>query len=92
MPFKSLSPWIMVDHCATRVVKGGNPLILTDRVCFIEKTPRVRVNCYGYCLDGGRGLDEDIWLYGPKGDGQLCGLDEKSRAWCDSMLVLLGWE
>ncbi len=44
MKFKQLSDWIMVEHCATRVIKGGDPMNIEHRVAFIEKTPRVRIS------------------------------------------------
>jgi hypothetical protein len=44
MNFKRLSDWIMVEHCATRIVRGGNVDNIDDRVAFIEKTPRVKLN------------------------------------------------
>ncbi|GAA4880177.1 hypothetical protein GCM10023310_70450 [Paenibacillus vulneris] len=97
MEFKQLSDWIIVDgHCATRVKIGGNPDNVEERVAFIEKTPRVRINKNKYCVErkneiGCSMLDNDAWLYGEKGSTEY-GRDKSSRKWCDDMLALLGWE
>lgn len=44
MEFKNLSDWIMIGDCATRIIKGGDVNNILDRVAFIEKTPRIRLN------------------------------------------------
>ena len=95
MKFKELSDWIMIDHCATRIKIYGNVENISDRVAFIEKTPRVRIpkNRYGVENKSGIGCvcqNTDAWLEGFKGNSEY-GLNEKSRKWCDDMLVLLGW-
>lgn len=64
---------------------GANDV--AHRVAFIEKTPRVRIrsysNDYGF-------RDSFNWAERPfKGDGPN---DVESKAWCDSMLKLLGYE
>lgn len=81
-----VSPWVVIEgYCATRVIQGGNPFHVEDRVAFIEKSPRVLV-------DG-------EWLYGPKGAGGSGGDDPKnllygfyppSRQWCDEQLLAAG--
>ena len=39
--FKELSDWIIIDnYCATRIIKNGKIENVSDRVAFIEKTPR----------------------------------------------------
>lgn len=95
MKFENLSDWTMVDHCSTRIVRGGDIENVADRVAFIEKTPRVRLskNKFGLELEGGYGCSmskADAWVSGPKGSSEY-GEDEDSRKWCDEMLVLLGW-
>lgn len=81
-----LSPWIDIDHCAMRIIDGSDPEIIANRVAFIEKTPRVRIAPFTDWA-----TDYTNWSPGPKGDGQLCGRDLKSRAWCDHQLILLGY-
>ena len=44
MKFKKLSDWIMIEHCATRIIKNGDVTKISDRVAFIEKTPRVKIH------------------------------------------------
>lgn len=96
MKFENLSDWIMLDHCSTRIVIGGDVEKVEDRVAFIEKSPRVRLSQdkFGIEIDKGYGGcrmgKADAWLYGPKGSSEY-GKDEDSRKWCDEMLVLLGW-
>ena len=85
-----VSPWINDEHCSFRTL-----LETGERVAFIEKTPRIRV-------DG-------EWVSGPKGcggqmnttqrgdgtttySGELYGQYPPSRAWCDQELTNLGWE
>ena len=96
MEFKELSNWIMIDHCATRIVKDGDVNNISNRVAFIEKTPRVRINRYKYGVEVGDGSgiigqQRDAWLQGNKGSSDY-GRDVDSRKWCDDMLKLLGWE
>lgn len=97
MEFKNLSDWIMIEHCATRIVAGGDPNKVSDRVAFIEKTPRVRLSENKYAVEikeAGNtfcsGANGDAWIYGPKGSSEY-GHDERSRKWCDQMLQLTGW-
>lgn len=85
-----LSPWTLTtDGCGAyrcRINRDGENDV-SARVAFIEKTPRVRIRpdneMYGIndCYN---------WAERPfKGDGPE---DQESRDWCDSMLVLLGYE
>ena len=89
-----ISPWIEIDHCATRVFEGTDPFMVKNRVAFIEKTPRVCVQSVvlDYPNEFETGIIKRVWVYGPEGSGELCGKDPKSRKWCDDMLVLLGYE
>jgi hypothetical protein len=93
-----VGPWIDVDHCATRVLEGADPADTQFRVCFIEKTARVRVFADRYAWQSKDSeftcgaAKQDAWIYGHRGDGHLCGKDPASRAWCDALLRLLGYE
>ena len=91
--FKNLSDWIIIDnYCAIRIVKGGKVDNVSDRVAFIEKSPRVRVNKNKLCMENSHTCaTSDAWLYGGKGSNDY-GRDIESRKWCDDMLKLLGWE
>lgn len=82
-----VSDWIEIGHCATRVIEGGDPEVVSDRVAFIEKTPRVLV-----------GVDD--WEQGSKGKGGESGGDPEnglygfylpSRQWCDKRLLEVGF-
>lgn len=85
---------------AFRMVVGGDPENIADRVAFVEKTPRVRIRDDSLGVYHGT-YDDDTpyterrwpefldWCSGHKGDG--CD-DPESRAWCDRMLVALGYE
>lgn len=95
--FKELSDWMMDGHCAMRILIDGNPDNSLDRIAFIEKTPRVKIDRYKCGIEaedgiGGKTPERDVWISGPKGNGQECGLYETSREWCDKMLELLGYE
>jgi hypothetical protein len=78
-----LSGWLKdpaAEHAYMRCVRGTDPLVVANRRVFIEKTPRV--------FDPvGNG-----WVYGPKGSGELCGLDPKSRAWADMQAREFGYD
>ena len=91
--FKELSDWIVIDnYCATRIVKNGKVENVSDRVAFIEKSPRVRVNKNKLCMENNHACAiSDAWLYGGRGSSDY-GRDIESRKWCDDMLKLLGWE
>ena len=97
-----VSDWIYTE-CGTgafRIVVGGDPGCIADRVAFVGKTPRVRIrNDYQGVL---RGTYDDgteytkrqwpeflNWCEGYKGDD--CN-DPESRKWCDNMLKALGYE
>jgi len=96
MEFKDLSDWIVIDgNCATRIKKDGDVNIIKDRVAFIEKTPRVRVDKYKYSVEchdeyGGDMEDRDAWIFGYSDSDY--GFSEDSRKWCDDMLKLLGYK
>ena len=51
MKFRKLSDWIMIEHCAVRIVKDGDVNKISDRVAFIEKTPRVKIHSPNSTLD-----------------------------------------
>ncbi len=88
---KQLSPWIDLDGAATRVIKGTDPSNIANRVALIEKTPRVRIRDFhhGTYSSGERQWEEWLnWCEGYKGSGPD---DEDSRAWCDRMLLALGY-
>lgn len=77
-----LSPWMQAPeatHCWMRVVADSDPTQVENRKVFIEKSPRV-FNAH-----------KNEWAYGPKGDGDLCGLDPNSRAWADAKALSLGY-
>lgn len=88
-PGIELSDW-MPDpenpHCFMRIIKGGNPLEIRDRVAFIEKTPRVRTQKFTSTL-----RDYDKWDYGPSGCAPDYGTWQPSRDWCDTQLRALGY-
>jgi len=83
-----LTEWIVVDgFCATRILVGGDVNNIDDRIAFIEKTPRVRVN-------------QNEWEFGPKGKGgcieiegqTIYGFYQPSRDWCDERLTEMGYK
>lgn len=91
--------WILIDGSAMRVLLGKDPEVIANRVAFIEKTPRVRIRAdhlgvYRWVYDDGTAHEERQWpeflnwCEGDKGSGPE---DEESRAWCDRMLVALGY-
>jgi hypothetical protein len=84
-----LTKWINQEHCSIRCI-ANTDTSLKNRVAFIEKSPRVRINPY----DDNKGWLEDSknWEYGPKGDGQECGKYQPSRDWCDAKLIEMGYE
>lgn len=97
----SVGPWTVIDgYCAARTLEGGDPEDPDQRVAFIEKTPRVQVRDAGV-YDGRETVDcgGQLWVYGPRGRGggnpeqdQTYGFYPKARAWCDKMLIALGYE
>ena len=93
-----LSPWLPIPsapYCCARIVEGGDINDVSDRIAFIEKTPRIRIR------DEVTGYPDWLnWAEGSKGAGgsgdpeteQLYGFYPPSRQWCDDMLKLLGYE
>lgn len=90
-----LSDWIVIDgYCATRIIEGGDPENVADRVAFIEKSPRVRTAAYTVYEE-----EQGKWFYGPKGAGgclemegeTIYGFYPRSRQWCDAQLVKAGY-
>ena len=77
----TLTCWISdpdYPECFMRIVEGSDPLIIQNRVAFIEKTPRIRIS-------------STEWKYGNKGCGQELGSFQPSRDWCDNELLRLGY-
>jgi hypothetical protein len=78
-----------------RIIEGGDPNNVADRVAFIEKTPRVRI---APLVD--RERDCKSWKYGNKGQGgtfevygkTIYGYYQPSRDWCDEELKKMGYE
>jgi hypothetical protein len=96
MKNKQLSEWIVVhEYCATRIIMGGDPYKVEDRIAFIEKTPRVRIGDYTDWK-----TDYHNWKEGPKGcggnlefDGEtIYGFYQPSRRWCDEELKKMGYK
>ncbi len=84
-----LSPWTVdstADHCAMRFIEGTDPEDVANRVAFIEKTPRVRVQPYDTTVEWSK--DWKNWHGGWKGDDGHC---EVARGWCDTHLQSLGY-
>lgn len=82
-----------------RIVEGGDPNNIADRVAYIEKTPRVRVKPFSPRRPGDITEDNEAWEQGPKGSGgnvshggPIYGRYPPSREWCDKRLVELGYE
>lgn len=103
--WERLSGWIVLDgYCAMRVRLDTDPIVVENRVCFIEKTPRVRVPGPGRWL--GReamGSEEHgWWIYGPRGRGCTSDMNAEqdgaygfyapSRTWCEQALRQLGYD
>lgn len=83
---ETLSDWIPVEgHCATRVVEGTDPDVISNRRAFIEKSARVCLDGEWISLHKGRGGSEDPETHG------LYGFDPESRAAADRALVDLGY-
>lgn len=88
---KIASAWIEVENGigAMRIKKGGDPDNIDDRVAFIEKTPRVRIREAFLLSHMPEIMDFLNWCERDfKGDGPN---DPESRAWCDTMLLALGY-
>lgn len=94
-----VGPWILVPsagYCSMRVVVGGDPQNVADRVAFIEKTGRVRVRPFS-------ADDHENWRSVARGRGASC--DERTaeeqgiygyyrpvRDACDVLLRAMGYE
>lgn len=85
--FMILSDWILIDeYCYCRVLDGTDPMQVKNRVAFIEKTPRVRINSY-------TDIDTDFKNWKEVGFGTSDrGKDENSRKMCDDYLKTLGYK
>ena len=103
MEFETLSDWIMDENncCAMRILKGGDPEKVSDRVAFIEKTPRVRVSpasgSQAYVEVNGDSIHSsdtnvEVWIYGGNHRSSEYGHNEDAREWCDQILKTLGHE
>ncbi len=82
-----LSDWTAdpeYPHCAMRFIEGTDPALVANRVAFIEKTPRVRVQPFATEADDWRG-----WHQGWKGDDGWC---EIAQGWCDTHLLAMGYD
>lgn len=98
-PFLTLSNWIVLDDdCAVRIKLGGQVETISDRVAFIEKTPRVRAKKDQYSVEldhelgGAKGMEQDAWISAAHLRSSDYGYSEVGRHWCDQMLSLLGHE
>lgn len=81
-----LSPWTAVPdypECAMRFIEGSDPMNVANRVAFIEKTPRVRIQPFDNLIEDCRN-----WHQGWKGDDGWC---EVAQGWCDTHLQTLGY-
>jgi hypothetical protein len=84
-----LGPWQPdpeAPHAFMRCVLGGDPNSVSDRRCFIEKTPRVYDPTLGMPPEDWRS-----WVPGDKGCGHECGLYAPSRKFADRLARLLGY-
>lgn len=82
-----VSPWTAVpdaDYCAMRFIEGTDPNVIDNRVAFIEKTPRVRVQPASLLSE-----DWHNWHAGWKGEDGHC---EVARGWCDQHLLAMGYD
>ena len=76
MSITVVSDWIEDQEnegCFMRVLADSNPLLIENRVAFIEKTPRVRIHLYT------ERDDYKNWKIGRKGSGEELGRYEPSR-------------
>jgi len=69
-------------YCWMRIIVGGNPKSLEDRVAFCEKSPRIRVAPFTTHSE-----ESDKWKFGPKGGYD----DAENLEWCDIELKKLGY-
>lgn len=90
--YKAVGPWTLTDcgSGAYRCLVGSDGRNdIASRVAFIEKTPRVRIRPWSSVTQPFGISDGYNWAEAPfKGDGPE---DSESRRWCDSMLILLGY-
>ncbi len=87
--YMTAGPWQTVDgYCAARVRVGGNPDKVTDRLAFIQKTPKVRIREHSehYAVD-----DAWNWAEGQHFKGNDAS-DPEARAWCDRVLLEMGYD
>lgn len=95
-----ISGWVDDVGCAYRYFTGTDGTLAENRVALIENTPRVRIResylgAEVVSYDSGdreiiRHWPEHLdWCSGVKGDGPD---DPESQAWCDRMLVALGYQ
>jgi len=82
-----------------RVIFGSDPAKVENRFAFIAKTPRVKLTKYQCApeiiennISMCRGSDNNFWVFGDKGCGELMGKYKPARDWCDEMLRLMGYE
>lgn len=81
-----VGPWTLCEDGAGayRALLDTDGEVITNRVAFIEKTPRIRIRREDQYTE-----DYLNWASGPfKGYGPL---DDASRAWCDEALALFGY-
>jgi len=89
-----LSEWIIIDgYCATRTIKGADVNLIKNRVAFIEKSGRVRVNPYT-----NEDKDYKNWQSVCRGSGGsnakedgCYGYDLETRSEVDEKLVEMGY-
>lgn len=83
-----ITDWLDDDdepYCSMRCIAGADKNDVSNRVAFIEKTPRVRVAPYTETDDWKN------WKQGPKGCAPEYGHYQPSRDWCDEQLRTLGY-
>ena len=91
-----IGPWVAVketyngiEHIVgmTRVKIGGDVDNISDRIAFIEKTPRIRIRPADHGVEGNDFLNWAARSF--KGDGPD---DKDSMNWCNQALKLFGYE
>ena len=83
---KIAGPWQLFDgFCSMRVLLDQEPT-LENRVAFIEKTPRVRVQPFTT-----NDAETTKWSYGYKGEPYAHDQHREERAWCDQQLLNMGY-
>lgn len=84
-----VSSWVAdpeAYYCSMRIVVGGDPNNIADRVAFIEKSGRVRIAPFT-----SREKDYLNWQNSGIRSSDY-GNSISNRKWCDEMLVSLGYE